>query len=157
MWCAIALAAAVFSISTMRHLTYRSAGYDLGIFEQALWKLSHFRAPYVQLVGWDIFADHFSPVLVLFVPFYRLAASPLWFFASQGIAFGFGFLAMPPLLDAIGVRDRWMRIAFVVAYVLSPLLWNAAVFDFHPTTLVIPFALAGVNAALTDRIRPLVV
>jgi len=40
--------------------------------------------------------------------------------------------------------------------VFSPLLWNAALFDFHPTTLAVPFLLVGITCALTDRRRGLV-
>jgi uncharacterized membrane protein len=43
-----------------------------------------------------------------------------------------------------------------VAYVASPLLWNAAVYDFHPTTLAVPFLLVGLRAAVLDQRRTLV-
>jgi uncharacterized membrane protein len=155
--CAIVLAALAFSLATARYLTFRASSYDLAVFEQAMWKLSHLRDPFVQLIGWNIFADHLSPVLVVFAPLYRLAASPLWFFAAQAAAFGCGLLALGPLLDVVGVRDRPARGAFFICYSLSPLLWNAVLFDFHPSVSVVPLVLAGLTAALSRRWRALLV
>jgi uncharacterized membrane protein len=40
--------------------------------------------------------------------------------------------------------------AFSFAYVVSTLLWQAALYDFHPSTLAIPFILVGLAAALRD-------
>src|SRR5581483_11871723 len=121
----------------------------------AIWKMAHFHAPQVTSIGLDAFADHFSPVLVLFVPLYWLAATPLWLFAAQALAVGTGYLALRPALDAAGT-PRPVAGALALAYLCSPLLWNAALFDFHPTTLAIPFLLVGITCALTDRRRGLV-
>jgi uncharacterized membrane protein len=147
---AAGLAIAVFVLSWYRHATFRSGTLDLAVFDQAIWKMAHFSAPEVTTIGWNAFADHLSPVLVLFVPLYWVAATPLWLFAAQALAVGAGYLALRPALDAVGV-PRNASVALAVAYVFSPLLWNAALFDFHPTTLAVPFLLVGFTCALTDR------
>jgi len=149
---AAVLAALVFAVSWYRHATFRSTTYDLGVFEQALWKMAHGHAPFVTPIGWNIFADHGSPVLLFFVPLYRIAATPLWLFAAQGIAVALGLLALPPLLDACHVTNVTLRRAFIISYVVSPLLWNATLYDFHPTTLAFPILLIGLTAALRDRV-----
>src|SRR5581483_9670932 len=128
----IGLAMAVFLAAWYRHQTFRSGSLDLAVYDQAVWKLAHFRAPDLSTIGWNAFADHFSPALLLFAPLYRLAATPLWLLASQAVALGVGFLAVGPLLDTVGVTGRW-RGAFRFAYLASPLLWNAALYDFHTT------------------------
>ncbi|HZQ78230.1 MAG TPA: DUF2079 domain-containing protein [Acidimicrobiia bacterium] len=151
----IGLAMAVFLAAWYRHQTFRSGSLDLAVYDQAVWKLAHFRAPDLSTIGWNAFADHFSPALLLFAPLYRLAATPLWLLASQAVALGVGFLAVGPLLDTVGVTGRW-RGAFRFAYLASPLLWNAALYDFHTTTLAVPFLLVGLRAALLDRRRLLV-
>src|SRR5205085_12307454 len=91
---AAALALAVFALSWYRHATFRSGTLDLAVFDQAIWKLAHFHSPYVTTIGWNAFADHVSPVLLLFVPFYWVAATPLWLFAAQALAVGAAFLAL---------------------------------------------------------------
>jgi len=152
---AVGLAVAVVAVSWYRHATYRSTTYDLAVFEQAMWKLGHGRAPIATMIGWNIFADHLSPVLALFAPLYRLVATPLWFFAAQGIAAGAGLLVLPVLLDEHDVRAP-LFVALVAAYVASPLLWNATIYDFHPTTLAIPFVFIGLLAAQRDNVVGLV-
>src|SRR5438034_11678389 len=82
------LAVAVFALAWHRHATFRSGTMDLAVFDQAIWKLAHFRAPQVTTIGWNAFADHLSPVLVLFVPLYWLASTPVWLFAAQAVALG---------------------------------------------------------------------
>src|SRR5581483_3895744 len=152
---ATGLAVVVFALAWYRHATFRSGTLDLAVFDQAIWKMAHFHAPQVTSIGLDAFADHFSPVLVLFVPLYWLAATPLWLFAAQALAVGAGYLALRPALDAAGTPRRAAG-ALAVAYVFSPLLWNAALFDFHPPTLAVPFLLVGITCALTDRRRGLI-
>jgi uncharacterized membrane protein len=147
---AAALAVAVFALAWYRHASFRSSTLDLAVFDQAIWKLANFQAPQVTTIGWNAFADHLSPVLLLFVPFYWVAPTPLWLFAAQGLALGAGYLALRPALDAAGA-PRPVTAALGVSYLLSPLLWNAGLFDFHPTTLAVPFLLAGITCALTDR------
>ncbi|HVW32622.1 MAG TPA: DUF2079 domain-containing protein [Acidimicrobiia bacterium] len=151
---AATMALAVFAAAWYRHHTFRSTSLDLAVYDQAIWKLAHLRAPDLSTIGWNAFADHFSPALVLFAPLYRLAATPVWLFAAQAGALGAGFLAVAPLLDTLGVTGRW-RGAFRLAYLASPLVWNAALYDFHTTTLAVPFLLVGLRAALLDRRRPL--
>lgn len=48
------------------------AGYDLGIFDQAVRHYAHFQTPWVPLKGdhFDLLGDHFHPVLVLLAPLY---------------------------------------------------------------------------------------
>ena len=148
-------AAGVFLLSWYRHASFHSSTLDLGIYDQAVWKLAHFQAPELSTIGWNAFADHLSLVLFAFVPLYWLAASPLWLLAAQAAALGLGFLALGPALEAVGLPERWRR-AFAVAYLASPLLWNAALYDFHPTTLAVPLLLVGLRAAVLDQRRMLV-
>lgn len=149
------LAIAIFALSWYRHASFRSTTLDLAVFDQAIWKMAHFQAPEVSTIGWNAFADHLSPVLVLFVPLYWLATTPAWLLAAQALAVGAGYLALRPTLEAAGLPRRLFG-PFALAYAVSPLLWNAALFDFHPTTLALPFLLLGLRAAFTDDRRALV-
>jgi uncharacterized membrane protein len=152
---AAVLTVAAFVASWYRFASYRAMTMDVAVFEQAVWKLAHLHNPYVSIIGWNAFADHLSPVLVLFAPLYRLAATPLWFFAAQAVAFGAGYLALGPLFDAAGLPSAF-RSVLRLAYATSPLLWNAVLFDFHPTTLAVPFLIVGVTAALRRDHRRLI-
>src|SRR6266571_4239831 len=82
---AIGFSLLVLVASWYRHATYRSTSYDLGVFDQALWLLAHGKSPFVTLIGTNIFFDHFSPVLVAFVPLYWIAATPFWLILVQSL------------------------------------------------------------------------
>jgi uncharacterized membrane protein len=152
---ALLLGAALFMASWYRHATYRSQTFDLAVFDQSLWLMAHGKAPVATVIGRNVFTDHFSPILVLFVPLYLIASTPLWLLAAQSGAIAVGFLALGPLMDEIGVQGRW-RIAFPVAYAASTLLWQAALYDFHASTLAVPVILIGITASLRDQPRVLV-
>ncbi len=55
-----------------RSAQYKTAGYDLGIFDQALRAYARFQPPIVPLKGIDynLLGDHFHPILLTLVPFY---------------------------------------------------------------------------------------
>jgi uncharacterized membrane protein len=152
---AASLAALIFALCCYRHFTFRSSTLDLGVYDQAVWKLAHFRAPELTTIGWNAFADHLSLVLFAFVPLYWLASTPVWLIASQALALALGYLALDPLLRVLEVPAGWKPV-LKVCYLASPLLWNAAIYDFHPTTLAVPFLLVGLRAALTNERRTLI-
>ena len=73
-------------------------------------------------------------MLFLFVPLYRLAATPMWLLAAQGFALGATVLPMRAL-----AREEGMSPGLASAAVaLSASLATAAFFDFHPATLAVP-------------------
>src|ERR1700704_3553054 len=76
---AFGLAAAYFltysALSVLRHESYHSYGFDLGLFDQVIWNTTQGR-PFESTMGHGIpvphshLGDHFSPILWLLVPFY---------------------------------------------------------------------------------------
>jgi uncharacterized membrane protein len=146
---AAAFSLVLFAASWYRHATYRSGTYDMAVFDQAIWLMAHGKAPFVTTIGRNIFADHFSPVILFLVPLYWIASTPAWLLAVQALALGVGLAALGPLLDEIGVSRFW-RMAFVATYVTSTMIWNSAMFDFHPSTLALPILIAALNASLRD-------
>jgi len=80
------LSAFVFTFMVIELLRFNLLGaqaFDLGIFQQGVWLLANGYSPFVTVRGWHLFADHFSPILFIFIPFYRIWAHPFWFFLAQ--------------------------------------------------------------------------
>ncbi|MCQ4080548.1 DUF2079 domain-containing protein [Streptomyces sp. RB6PN25] len=73
------------ALSIRRHQQLRSAGYDLGIFEQAVRAYAHPHAPVAPLKGpgYNLLGDHFHPVLMLLARVYRVFPSPLTLLVAQ--------------------------------------------------------------------------
>jgi uncharacterized membrane protein len=151
-WTAAGAYAAVLSAATIvKNDHFRSGGYDLGIFGQAAWLMSHGHKPFSTIRGRDLFADHFQPALVLLAPLGRLPLpSALLVFQATVLAAG------APLLYVLA-RERGARqeLSFAVAllWVASPLTQWANLFDYHPETSV-P-ALLVLGAVLLERERVL--
>jgi hypothetical protein len=141
-------------LAWFRNYTFRSHTFDLGSYDQALWLMAHGHAPFATDIGVNIFRAHVAPVLLLFVPLYALASTPVWLLLFQSTALAAGLLTLHPMLEQLGVTKRH-RIGLMVAYMITPALWSAALFDFHVSTLAVPFLFAGITAALRDDTRPL--
>ena len=85
---ALMVAGVFTTVSWLRYANYWAGALDLSIFDQGIWLMSRGHAPEVTVIGRSLFADHLSPVLVLFVPLYRLTATPLWLYAAQALCLG---------------------------------------------------------------------
>lgn len=145
---AASLALVLGLLGWVRHRNFWSGAFDLGIFDQGVWQLSHGRA-FVSLVERNVFADHLSPVLLLFVPLYWVAATPLWLLAGQAVALGAAVLPMRALARDLDVSP-WLATGLVAAS--APLL-AAATFDFHSSTLAVPWVAATLLYGRRDEPR----
>src|SRR4030043_1237747 len=54
------------ALSILRHMHFQSGGFDLGLFDQAVWRFAHFSAPYNTIKERIIFGDHLSLTLPFF-------------------------------------------------------------------------------------------
>lgn len=146
---ALAASALFFVLALLRHLSFHSAGYDLGFFDQVLWNASHGHGFRSTFIPYGFFGEHFEPVLLLFLPFYRLAPSPLWLLGAQALALG---LAAVPLHAVarrlLGPSAAWIAVA---AYLLQLGVARAVESDFHPETLAVPFVFLAFGFALQRR------
>lgn len=146
-----------FTNTTLRmHHGLGTSAYDFALYDQGTWLLSRFKAPFVTLMGRNLFGDHTSFIMLFFVPFYWVFPGPnvLLFFQTVGLAAG----AIPVFLYA---RRRFEHeaIAFILggAFLLHPALGWTNVEQFHPDALLPAFVGFAVYFALTEKWRPYVV
>src|SRR5262249_20523369 len=57
-------------LSVEIHQGYGTSAFDVGLYDQGLWLLSRFKAPFVTLMGRNLFGDHTSFTLLFLVPLY---------------------------------------------------------------------------------------
>ncbi len=72
-WALFAAVAALYAVFAVTcYAQYRTAGYDLGIFDQAVRAYAHLRLPVATLKGdgYDVLGDHFDPIIALWAPLY---------------------------------------------------------------------------------------
>jgi uncharacterized membrane protein len=136
--------------SVVRHHHILSGGYDLGIFDQAIRAYAHFKPPIVPIKepGFNLLGDHFHPVLILLVPFYRLWPDASTLLVAQAVLVAASIIPISRLaLTRLGPRRGT---AVAVAYGLSWGIQGAIDFDFHEIAFAVPL-LAFALVALAEQ------
>ncbi|MCX4454633.1 DUF2079 domain-containing protein [Streptomyces sp. NBC_01340] len=142
---------ATLSVCRWRHLATRS--WDLGIFEQAVRAYAHLRAPVADLKGpgTDVLGDHFSPVIALLAPVYRLFPTPVTLLVAQAALLALS--VVPVTRAAARLLGRSRGLALGLAYGLSWGIQRAVDFDFHEICFAVPLIAFALEAVLERRWR----
>ncbi|MGW1375240.1 DUF2079 domain-containing protein [Streptomyces sp. NPDC002446] len=138
-------------LSLCRFSGMAGSSWDLGIFEQAIRGYAHFQAPIVDLKGpgTNILGDHFSPVLIVLAPLYRLFPSPLTLLIAQAALFALS--AIPVTRAAARHLGRLPGLAVGLAYGMSWGVQKAVDFDFHEIAFALPLIAFALEAVLRGR------
>ena len=134
-------------ISFARHYSYQS-GIDLAIFGQSVKAYSLVQPPFVSLKSqapFNILGDHFSPIIAVIAPLYRVFPHIEVLLVVQAVLFGWAVYLL-----GRRVRRHASRRSVVLAMVCVASCWGilAAVrFDFHEIAFTVPFVVLAVEAA----------
>ena len=124
------------SLTWRQQSNFGTFGFDMGIYDQAIWLLSRFKDPFVTVRGLEYFGHHVNPITVLFVPAYWLGAGPHFLYLIETAWMAAG--AVPVWLLA---RDRlasgWGALVLAGAFLLYPSLEWINWWHFHPDALSI--------------------
>lgn len=137
----IALYVGTFAwLALMRHASFDSAGFDLGVYDQVVWNTLHGRLFFYTATGQPLLhlSNHASPILLLIAPFYLLYSGPQTLLVLQAAAVGLGGL---PLfwLARERLRSNLAGLCLLSAYLLFPALQVVTLSDFHPPALAVAF------------------
>ena len=165
MWALAALAGAAYSgfALTLWH-TFKTASYDLVIFDQAVRSYAHFQPGISIMKGTDaghgahfsVLGDHWSPILVILAPLYWIYNSPQTLLVAQAVLFA---LAIPPLwlftCRAFGGGRRAVVAAYLisVAYLLSWPIAAAVAFPFHEVAFAPVLTAVALERLQAGRLR----
>lgn len=147
---AVLCGAAYATLSIVRFRTFVPTSYDNAIFEQAVRGYAHLDGPIVDIKGpgFNLLGDHFSPVIALLAPVYRLVPAAETLLVAQAVLLAFSVYVVSRL--AVRRLGRWVGGGIAVAYGLSFGLQSAVAADFHEVAFGAPLlALAG--AAFVER------
>jgi uncharacterized membrane protein len=132
-------AVAVTAIQAHRLARFEARSFDLAIFAQGLWNLSHGHTR-SSIQEASFFAVHFSPLMFALAPLARLAdrATPLLLVLAQGAALG----ASAPLARRLARgAGRGAAFAFGLLALAQPAVRALALDGFHDVALGVPLAL----------------
>lgn len=134
------------------HQSFGTFSYDVGLYDQGLWLLSRFDAPFVTLMGRNLFGDHSSLILFLVVPLYWLVPGTGTLLVLQSFVVAAG--TVPLFLAARRLLEReLLALAVGISWLANPAVVGTTLENFHPDSfhgLFVPLALW---AALERRWR----
>ena len=130
-------------IAFARTRAFETRAFDLGIFAQAVWNTLQGHFMYSSLKGGIcLFGDHFSPILLLTVPFYRLWPDPRTLLSLQALATSINIILIFKIAHQ-KTKDRGIALLFAVLYAFFRATRGPLREDFHPEVLAEPFMLGA--------------
>ena len=133
-----------------------TSSYDSALYDQGIWLMSRFEAPFVTLMGRNLMGDHTSFILVALVPFYWLFPAAGTMFFAQSLAIGAG--AIPVFLYARKrLESEGMAVVLAAVYLLHPALGWTNLENFHPDSFLGVLVGFAIYAALERHWRMYVV
>ena len=155
LFCLVAVATLA---KVMQFYTFRISDWDTGIYSNVVWNVVSGDWFYSDVNKTNQLGEHFSPIVLAFVPLFMITPSPLWLLVAQGLAVGATYV----LIYFIGLKifgDVNLRFAKPLALLFSAWaffyrpLTSALLFQFHPSTLATPLVAAALLALLYGRDR----
>jgi uncharacterized membrane protein len=139
-------------ISLVRHLSFQS-GLDLAIFDQALAGYAAGKMPYSDIKAlqpFNLLGDHFSPIIAVLAPLYRIWPHVELLLLAQAALFGLSV----GLVTRIARRSRGALGSALVgsAFALSRGLIDAVTFDFHEVAFAVPLLIWAIDSLSRQQI-----
>lgn len=155
-WALVALIAGYTSYFTSVTLDVHhglgTSAYDYGLYDQGIWLMSRFDAPFVTLMGRNLMGDHTSFILIFLVPIYWLFPSAGALFFTQSLFLALG--AVPVyLLARKRVGSEVLAVGLAACYLLHPAVAWSNRENFHPDSYLAPLLGMAIYAAVERRWR----
>jgi uncharacterized membrane protein len=130
----------LFGAGVLRHISFHSKAWDLAIFDQVIWNLANGNGWECSVRGvQDLRGDHFEPILLLFVPLYKVFSHVGWLLGLQATALvGAVLLVWATYRTKLDETASFLLLCACFCY--PPIAWLACA-DFHPIALA-PFFIA---------------
>lgn len=124
--------AALSYLSLLRHWSFKSTFYDLGIFEHEFWLRRSSGLPGLQNL---VFGGHISPTLYIFLPFYTIWPKTETLLILQSLVLGLS--SVPLFFIAKETLSSWKLsvVCSLVVLLYAPVHW-VNLTDFHAQSLI---------------------
>ena len=134
-WILIVLFGVLYSLySIVRHLSFDSLIFDLGVYDQIIWLVSRGKPLFSSILESHPWADHFTPTLLLLTPVYWIWDNVIILLLFQAFFVSLG--AYPIYLLALKkTRNKLISLTLSFSYLSFFGIQNAVAFDFHPIVL----------------------
>jgi uncharacterized membrane protein len=128
-------------VTIMRHISYNSYAFDLGIFDQIIWNMVNGNDLHSSILGdRHFFGEHVSPILLIIGPLYLIYPHPITLIVFQTVALASGTIPVY-LLAKKKLESSQLAILFSFMYLCYQPLRYVNLFDFHEIALSTPLLL----------------
>jgi len=145
----LALLTYIGVFSAVSILTYRNFGmsaFDIGIHDQAIWKIATGRGLFSTVRGLSIWGDHCWFIMIFIAPFYWVWDKLEVILVLQSTALAIGVIPLAAYTYRL-TRSQWLSMALSLSWLLSPALQNMNLENFHPEVIAAPFLLWAIERA----------
>ncbi len=153
---AVAYAIRFSLLSVQVHDGYGTPPYDMALFDQGIWLLSRFKAPFVTVMGRNLFGDHTCFILLLVVPLYWVYPHAQALLVLQSCVLAAAAIPIY-LLGRRLLGSTVLATALAATYLLNPALQNGNLEQFHPEAFLVLAMSVGIYAAVEWRPKLLAV
>lgn len=130
----VALSILYATLSVVRHNHFQSGGFDLGLYDQAVWQYSRFQYPYNTVKERFILGDHLTLTLPLLAPLFWIWNDVRILLIFQAVWISFSTIAIYKLVKLRGFSS-FTAISLSAIYSLFYGIQYGLFFDFHPVLL----------------------
>ena len=121
-------------LSIIKHMHFQSGGFDLGIFDQAVWQYSKFLEPYSTIKEMLILGDHLTLTLPLLAPLFYIWDDVRMLLIFQAFWLTFASVAVYKLCQ-IRKFSPFVSLILTIIYSLFYSIQFTVFFDFHPVII----------------------
>lgn len=131
---------------------YGDPPYDMALFDQGIWLLSRFHAPFVTVMGRNLFGDHTAFILLLAVPLYWIYPHAQLLLVLQSCLLAAAAIPIY-LLGRKLLGSTVLATVLAGVYLLNPALQNGNLEQFHPEAFLTLAIAIAIYAAVVWRPR----
>jgi uncharacterized membrane protein len=150
---ALAVFGAYTAISLSRLMQLNPTSWDLGIYTEYVKQAAHLAAPVADIrgVGFNLFGDHFQPIVAVIAPFFRVFPSAATLLVAQALLAALSVFPVSQIArEKLGLGPGR---AIAVAYGFSWGLQQMVDYDFHEIAFAVPLLAFSLSALLRGRLR----
>ncbi|HTT90616.1 MAG TPA: DUF2079 domain-containing protein [Acidimicrobiales bacterium] len=149
----VVLYAVHFSQVTVAMLrAFDQPAYDMAMPDQGIWLLSRFHDPFLTVAGRNLFGDHPSFIYLVLVPVYWVYPHTSVLLVAQAMLQAAGAIPIF-LLARYLLRSSFLATLLAAAYLLSPVLQQTDLEQFHVEAFETPLIALAIYAGVVWRPR----
>lgn len=137
-------------IKLLQHFSFHTSAFDLSLFDTAVRNTLRGRFMFSDQLGRCFFSEHFSPILLLFVPLYAVFDSPVTLLAVECVCVA-GSLWFAWRLARIMELEPLTALCSTVVLLNYGYLARGVMIDFHPELMEPLFLLGAIWCVVTTR------